>query len=75
MLLVGNLAAHANPIAGATLESDEDLTALCILNEPLRSRRVGRWVEADGGEAEGAGAEPANSVDPVDELLSRLATR
>ena len=75
MLLVANVAALANPIGGATLEADEDPAALCIVNERLRSRRVRRWVEADGGEAEGAGAEPANSVDPVDELLGRLATR
>jgi len=33
------------------------------------------WQEADAGEGEGAGAAPANSVDPMDELLGRLATR
>jgi len=31
--------------------------------------------KADAGEGEGAGAEPANSVDPMDELVGRMATR
>jgi len=75
VLLVANVAALANPIAGATLEATEGPAAPYIVNERLRPCRVGEWREADAGEGDGAGPEPANSVDPMDELLGRLATQ
>jgi len=75
VLLVANVEAFANPIAGATLEATEGPAALSIVNERLRPRRVEEWQEAYAGESEAAGAEPANSIDPMDELLGRLATR